>query len=110
MEVCLTPPTHQDHYKDHHVESMELPEKFEVDQVKGFSNYTVPSVVAKLNQLIDYLEEHPRSEEVVSWAYTFLGDTANIRCDEDIKTVMVFRGDKSYQFDIPNDTTEPLQG
>ena len=62
-----------------------------------------------MNEIIDYLETHTSKEEIKSWAYTFFGDTANIRCDENIKTVMVFRGDESWEFTIPtpNEHSEP---
>lgn len=73
----------------------ELPEKlFSYDEV---------SVGLKINEIIDYLASHTLPEETKQWAYTFLGDTANIRCDQHIKHVMVFRGGKQWKFTIPSD-------
>jgi len=84
----------------------ELPDKFEVHPQRGFALYTIPEVVAKVNGILDYLDTHTSKEEIQSWAYTFLGDRANIRCDEDIKTVMVFRGDECFEFTLPEPTNK----
>jgi hypothetical protein len=80
---------------------MERPDKFKVDEKLGFSVYTPPEIVAKINQIIDFLETATIKNEVKSFAYTFLGHTANIRCGEEIKTVNVFRGDERFEFTLP---------
>lgn len=79
---------------------MEVPDKITIrDQADFLVN--IDEVALVVNEIIDYLEVHTIPKEKKSWAYTFLGDTANIRCDENIKHVMIFQGDKSYKFSMP---------
>ncbi len=55
------------------------------------------------NELVEYVGSHYEIKEIKSWAYTFLGDSANIRCGEEIKVVNIFQGDKRYEFTIPKE-------
>jgi hypothetical protein len=77
----------------------ELPSKLEHSYPRELQD-----VATKCNQIIDYLQCHTLPQEIKSWAYTFLGDTANIRCGNEIKHVTVFRreGREMFKFTLPD--------
>ena len=83
---------------------MELPDKYHHIRSQDIMG-DIEGLSEKVNEVIDYLGTHTSKEEIKSWAYTFIGDTANIRCDKYIKKVMVFRGDESWEFTIPTPIT-----
>lgn len=85
--------------------NMELPQKYNHIRSQDVMG-DIEGLSEKVNEIIDYLDTHTSKEEIKSWAYTFIGNTANIRCGEEIKKVNIFQGNKRYEFTIPEELLE----